>query len=122
MSTFRKGTLEKVIMEMLTRALPEGINPDSRTYEVRAFELWRESEGGWSVNNSWRLCRDGNLSTMLDCARGRWEAFKVNYLPKARVGDIRDESYEPSEIVLEVDCTSFLTIRINAETNNQNTK
>ncbi len=79
-------------------------------FDVIAHELWGNSEDGFECNSSWYLKRDADLSQVLEAARGRWEVFKVNYLPKARVRDIQDTGYD-NTFSLEVDCIPFLEIR-----------
>lgn len=95
-------TLEHKIQTLL----PETSGP----YRVIAYEMIRE-DGSWSVNTPFcigsRLDRDG----VLEAARNRWEVFKVNYLPKARVCDIQDISDVTYTSELEVDCTPFLRIQ-----------
>jgi len=79
-------------------------------FDVIAHELWGNSKDGFETNSSWYLKRDADMSEVLEAARGRWEVFKVNYLPKARVKDIQDTGWD-STFSLEVDCVPFLEIR-----------
>jgi hypothetical protein len=80
-------------------------------FDVVAFELWGNSQEGFETNTSWFIAKDADLQEALEAARGRWEVFKVNYFPKARVGDITDTGLD-STLSLEVDCIPFLEIRV----------
>lgn len=82
---------------------------DSR-FDIVAFELWGNSRDGFDTNSSWYIKTNATLEEALEAARGRWEIFKLNYLPKARVGDIVDNGYS-DDLSLEVDCVPFLEIR-----------
>jgi hypothetical protein len=90
------------------------INETNATKESRfnviAHELWGNSQEGYSTNASWYIATNAELSQVLEAARGRWEVFKVNYLPKARVCDIADTSYDEN-LSLEIDFIPFLEIR-----------
>jgi hypothetical protein len=79
-------------------------------FDVVAHELWGNSREGFETNSSWFIVKDADIEEALEAARGRWEVFKVNYLPKARVCDIEDYSCN-STLSLEVDCVPFLEIR-----------
>ncbi len=80
-------------------------------FEVVAFELWGNAREGFDTNSAWYLSKNADADQVLQDARARWEIFKVNYLPKARVCDISDTGFE-STISLEVDSVPFLEIRI----------
>ena len=95
-------TLENLIDNELT---------DGETYSVIAHELWNDGDG-WSVNDSWYLSRNADKAQALQDARCRWEIFKVNYLPKARVKDVTFDG-DDSVIYLNVDGIPFLEIRTN---------
>lgn len=79
-------------------------------FDVVAFELWGNSRDGFDCNNAWKIATNADIEQVLETARGRWEVFKVNYLPKARVGDISDIGFD-STLSLEVDYVPFLEIR-----------
>jgi hypothetical protein len=79
-------------------------------FDVVAHELWGNSQDGFETNTSWYIKTNADLSEVLEAARGRWEVFKANYLPKARVGDIVDNGCS-DDLSLEVDCVPFLEIR-----------
>lgn len=79
-------------------------------FDVVAFELWGNAREGFDTNSAWYLSKDADADQVLQDSRGRWEAFKVNYLPKARVCDIQDTGHD-STLSLEVDCIPFLEIR-----------
>jgi hypothetical protein len=81
-------------------------------FDVVAHELWGNSQDGFETNSSWYIKTNATLKEALEAARGRWEVFKVNYLPKARVCDISDTGFD-STLSLEVDCVPFLEIRAN---------
>jgi hypothetical protein len=99
-------------LETKIRQLINESNPDaSARFNVIAFELWGEPEGGYSTNNAWHIARNADLAEVLEAARARWEIFKLNYLPKARVCDIEDTGFD-STLSLEVDSVPFLEIRL----------
>lgn len=102
MATYRKGTLEARLNEIL----PDGDGP----FRVVFHELWRDAEGGWSVNDSWYGERSCDRERAIEALRGRWEVFKVNYLREARVRDLTDASSESGHAMVEVDCTSFADV------------
>jgi len=79
-------------------------------FDVLAFELWGNASEGFDCNSSFRIATNADLDQVLEASRGRWEVFKVNYLPKARVSDIADTGYDEN-LSLEVDCVPFLEIR-----------
>ena len=97
-------------LETKIRQLINEANPDAR-FNVIAFELWGEPEGGYSTNNAWHIAMNADAEQVLEAARARWEIFKVNYMPKARVCDIEDTGFD-STISLEVACVPFLEIRL----------
>lgn len=99
-------TLEKHLATLL---------PDNRTFTIKAFELWADGDGSYSVNDAWFMARNVDREEALRALRGRWEVFKANYAPKARVQDIRDIGYEDSHISLEVDCLAFADIEIDPQ-------
>ena len=97
-------------LETKIRSLINETNPASEArFDVVAHELWGNSQEGFSTNSSWFIATNADLSQVLEAARGRWEVFKVNYLPKARVCDIADIGYDDN-LSLEVDCVPFLEI------------
>ncbi len=98
--------LETKIRNLISEA---NATNDSR-YNVVAHELWGNSRDGFETNSSWYIKTNATLEEALEAARGRWEVFKLNYLPKARVGDIVDNGYS-DDLSLEVDCVPFLEIR-----------
>lgn len=104
-SKYRKGSFESKMDALLPS------NSDSFT--LTFFELWRDTEGGWSVNDGWTPLRDISRSHAIEALRGRWEVFKLNYLPKARVRDISDIGYDENEFKFEVDCTAFADVIAN---------
>jgi hypothetical protein len=81
----------------------------NEVFDVIAHELMHDGNC-WSTNQSWYLRRDADIESVIESARGRWEVFKENYAPKARVADILDSGYDEN-IFLEVDCIPFLEIR-----------
>ena len=99
--------LETKIRNLITETNPD----DDARFDVVAHELWGNSQEGYSTNSSWFITTNADLSQVLEAARGRWEVFKLNYLPKARVGDITDTGFD-STLSLEVDCIPFLEIRL----------
>lgn len=99
--------LETKICNLINETNPAS---DAR-YNVVAHELWGNSQEGFETNSSWYLATNADISQVLEAARSRWEVFKVNYLPKARVSDITDTGFD-STLSLEVDYVPFLEIRI----------
>lgn len=83
----------------------------SARFEVVAFELWGNSRDGFDTNSAWYLSKNADADQVLQDARGRWEAFKVNYAPKARVCDIEATGFD-STLYLEVNSIPFLEIRL----------
>ena len=98
--------LETKIRNLIRETQPTN---DSR-FNVVAHELWGNSEEGFSTNSSWYIATNADIETVLESARARWEIFKLNYLPKARVCDIQDTGYSV-DLSLEVDGIPFLEIR-----------
>jgi hypothetical protein len=98
-------------LETKIRNLITETNATNETrYNVVAHELWGNSREGFETNSSWYIKTNATLEEALEAARGRWEVFKVNYLPKARVGDIVDNGWS-DDLSLEVDRVPFLEIR-----------
>lgn len=59
--------------------------PSGSRFDLYAFELWPDGDGGHSVNDAWRFARDCNLPEAIEHALARWEVYRVNYAPSARV-------------------------------------
>lgn len=91
--------LEKLIPEISTEK-----------FDVIAYELWPDGEDSWSVNDSWRIARNAEKEDILRAIRGRWEVFKVNYLPRGRVCDITVDGDEDT-IYLDCQGIPFLELR-----------
>tara|TARA_R110000868_G_scaffold188768_3_gene431543 strand:+ start:7761 stop:8084 length:324 start_codon:yes stop_codon:yes gene_type:complete len=100
--SYRKNSFEGRIDSLL---------PEGDSFSVKFFELWREAEGGWSVNDAWWGQREGDRVTTIELLRDRWEVFKLNYLSRANVKDISDISFEEGECCLEVCCTAFADVK-----------
>lgn len=102
----KRQTLETLIASLLSDY------PETATFDIAAFELWGNARDGFDCNSSWYIARDVPRDSVADHARGRWEVFKANYLPRARVSDIADINHHAeSGLSLEVDCVPFLDIR-----------
>jgi hypothetical protein len=99
--------LETKIRQLINQAKPDA----NARFEVVAFELWGNAREGFDCNNAWQIARNADLAEVLESARARWEIFKVNYLPKARVCDLTDSGFD-STLSLEVDSVPFLEIRL----------
>jgi hypothetical protein len=98
-------------LETKIRNLISETNATSESrFDVVAHELWGNSREGFSTNSSWYIANNADIETVLESARARWEIFKLNYLPKARVSDISDTGFD-STLSLEVDYVPFLEIR-----------
>lgn len=101
-TTYRKGSLESKLDSLL---------PNWPAFNVFAHELWNDGDS-LSVNDSWCIGRNVDRETAIAHLRGRWEVFKLNYAPKARVSDLHDASYDDeSPSLLEVDCIPFAEVR-----------
>jgi len=99
-------------LETKIRQLINQSNPDANArFEVVAFELWGNASEGFDCNSAWKIAWNADIDVVLESARERWEIFKVNYLPKARVCDLTDTGFD-STLSLEVDSVPFLEIRI----------
>jgi len=104
------GAMKKHTLESKMKAsLLEGGIEQGATFDVIAHELLNDGDG-WSTNTSWFLVRGADLSGVLEAARGRWEVFKVNYHPRARVSDIIDAGFD-ERYLFEVDHIPFLDVR-----------
>lgn len=88
----------------------ETLLPAWPSFNIQFHELWREAEGGWSVNDSWTPYKDATREETIGHLRHRWQVFKANYLPKARVRDLTDIACCDDDCLLEVDCTAFATL------------
>lgn len=102
---FRKNTLEHAIVELLARY------PENQEFTVIYHELTNDG-GSWSTNTSWRAKNYATKQEVAECARGRWEIFKLNYYPKARVKDITDIGYDDRRLMLEVNYLPFMDIEV----------
>ncbi len=85
---YRKGTFEAKIDSLL---------PEWESFDVIAHELWADGDGGFSVNDSWHLGRGCDREEAITHLRHRWEVYKVNYEPRARVSGISDENWSGNE-------------------------
>lgn len=108
----KRQTLETTIAEILAPVLA---HDPAATFDLYGCELWRDETGGWSFNDAFRMVRDASLAEAQETARGRWEVFKANYSPRARVADIDALEWQPGDASLYVECAgmSFLEIRVN---------
>lgn len=79
-------------------------------FDLVAHELWGNSREGFETNSSWYIATNADMNQVLEAARGRWEVFKANYLPGARVCDITDIGYDDN-LSLEINFVPFLDIR-----------
>lgn len=100
---YRKGTFENKIDSLL---------PDWKSFDVIAHELWKD-DGGWTVNDNFRIARGVDREDAIAALKARWEVFKINYHPRACVKDLCDANWSGDEFdsLLEVDCIAFATIR-----------
>lgn len=99
---YRKNSIEARIDALL---------PEFPSFDVIAHELWRD-ERGWSVNDSWHLARGCDREEAIRHLANRWQVFKANYMPRARVRDLEDISCDvESGCLLEVNCTAFAEVR-----------
>lgn len=103
-TTYRKGTLEARLDSLL---------PDWPSFDVIAHELWSDGEGGWSVNDSWRLARSCDREEAISHLRHRWEVYKANYCGSAKVSELEDTNWSGDEFpsLLEVRCIPFAEVR-----------
>lgn len=95
----------------LEQLIPKGDGP----FDVIAYELTQDGLPGegasWSVNTPFRIASSCDRAEAISHLRHRWEVFKVNYLPRARVKNLCDIGYDETCAMLEVDCTAFAEIR-----------
>lgn len=91
-----RQTLEKRVLSILEDAFGKEVVSASN-FDITFYELIREMEG-WSVNSLWVMRSSSDVKTILSDARQRWEVYKVNYSPKARVCDLSDDDFG------DVDC------------------
>lgn len=99
----KKMTLE----QRITSLFPEG-----ERFDVIGLELWGNRREGFDCNNTFYVARNIDKSEALEAARARWEAFKVNYHPKAKVSDIEADGWDGvGTSHLSVDCIPWLEIR-----------
>jgi hypothetical protein len=102
----KRKTLKTVIREIL-----ETYPPGTR-WNVYALELWGNRREGLEVNDAWTIARDADAAEVVETASGRWEIFKINYHPKARVRDLDCGEISPDfECNLECGMIPFLTLR-----------
>ena len=80
-------TLEKLIAPYLKA---------STRYSLRAFELWGDGDG-YSVNSAWTFESNLYKAEALGAARDRFEIYKLNYAPKARIKDLEIEGNYQNE-------------------------
>jgi hypothetical protein len=106
--------LEPTLLSLLHDASPE--TPAlGLSFKVIAYEMTME-DSSWSVNSPFCILRDGDLTALLETVRGRWETFKVNYCPRARVSSIHDiEDYHTNVMELEAEGIPFLQVSWDAE-------
>lgn len=100
MSTYKKGTFEHKINSLLS-------NADS--YRLVAHCLLNDG-WGWSVNDSFTMAQAASRENAIAILRDRWEIFKLNYAPKARVQDIEDTGTDEGEHNFEVDGIPFADV------------
>jgi hypothetical protein len=98
-------TLKKLIKEALQ-------DYKGKRFGVVAFELWGNARDGFDCNSLFFIARGVDIDGALEAAQGRWNAFKGNYIPRARVMDIRVDN--PGEGILCFECSGvpFLEIRV----------
>lgn len=89
----------------------ESLLPDGERFDVIAYELWGNIREGFDCNDAWRIAINVDREEAIQAARGRWEVFKVNYHPKARVRDIDADIGFSDQAHLHVDQIPFLEIR-----------
>lgn len=82
--------------------------PQWPSFRIQFHELWRY-DGSWSVNDSWTPRESADRQETISLLRSRWEIFKLNYLPKARVKDLVNIG-DRDDCMLEVDCVAFATL------------
>jgi len=99
---YRKGSIEARIDALL---------PDWQSFDVIAHELWADTEGGWSVNDSWHLGRDCDREEAISHLTNRWHVFKANYNPRATIKSLTDASCSEDDCLLESDYTAFAEVR-----------
>lgn len=102
----KRKTLKTAIREILE------LFPPGTRWHVYALELWGNRRDGLEVNDAWRIASDVDAAEVIEAASGRWEIFKLNYHPSARVRDL-----DCTEVLPDCDCNvecsqiPFLTLR-----------
>jgi hypothetical protein len=106
----KRQTLETAIREILSDF------PASARFRVKAFTLQREGCPGegwhWCADDAFWIESNADLETVLSAARGRWEVFKANYVPRARVADLTDIGYDTLECGVNLECGQVPFIEI----------
>lgn len=102
----KRKTLETVIREILSDY------PQGTLFDCIAYELWDDG-GSLPVNDAWSIARGCTIAEACEACRGRWEVWKLNYFPRAKVRDLTNTNYSGVEYpaLLEVDCVPFMEIR-----------
>lgn len=111
MKPHRPHTLEARALDLLR---PFSLH-DSTRYTLRAHALTHDGEG-WSSNDRFTIAQDVDLAEALRSIRARWEVFRVNYSPRARVKGLETLGLTEftGEIIdlWEVDMLPFLDVEI----------
>lgn len=101
----KRQTLEQRISELIEH-LPDG------EYKICAHELWK-CDDQWISKDVFVIANCSKEEIAFHC-RKRWEIFKLNYCPKARVCDIDDILFgQENFLYLEVDYIPFINIYSN---------
>ncbi len=99
------GAIEKAIRECLQ------YHSEGTLFDCIAHELWRDGDGGWSVNDSWCVARGADLETAVGAIAARWEVWQLNYCPDARASDLEDTGDDMGSL-LDALGVPFMEIRI----------
>jgi hypothetical protein len=97
----------------LKKLIKEALSPyKGKRFGVVAFELRGNAKDGFDYNSSFFLTKDSDIDGALEAAQGRWNAFKGNYMPRARVKDISWDNPGEGIMYFECSCVPFLEIRV----------
>ena len=102
----KRKTLKTAILEIL-----ESFPPGTR-WHVYALTLDGNRREGLEVNDAWCIAGNADAAEVIEAAAGRWEVFKINYHPSARVRDLDCTEISP-DFDCNVECSQipFLTLR-----------
>lgn len=102
--------MKRQTLETAIRSILESYPPGT-LFDCIAHSLQNDGEA-WSTNDSWKMGRACDIPETLTHCRARWEVWKVNYHPRARVRNLTDANWSGPDYsaLLEVDCIPFMEL------------